>query len=46
LPTYATPKPETITAEDKIIGAYPLQISPSDITILPVDDMFARTTRQ
>lgn len=46
LPTYATPKPETITAEDKIIGAYPLQISPSDITILPVDDMFAKTTRQ
>ncbi|MEZ4361373.1 MAG: pitrilysin family protein [Kofleriaceae bacterium] len=41
-PTYATPKPESVTNEDKVIAAYPLGISAADITVLPVDAMFAR----
>jgi zinc protease len=42
LPTYATPKPETVMAEDQIIAAYPLGISAADVSVTPVDAMFAQ----
>jgi len=41
-PTYASPKPRPIVAEDEEIASYPLNISTSAIRIVPVDDMFAR----
>ncbi|HRC56225.1 MAG TPA: pitrilysin family protein, partial [Kofleriaceae bacterium] len=44
-PTYATPKPEAVLTEDKIIAAYPLGISADHVTIVPVEQMFAQGTR-
>jgi zinc protease len=46
LPTYPTPKPEVITKEDQEIGAYPLKIAPADITVISVDEIFGKSTRQ
>jgi zinc protease len=40
--TYATPKPPEVLAEDKEIEAYPLHIGRDAITIVPVEEMFAR----
>jgi zinc protease len=45
VPTYATPKAPAIIAEDQQIGAYPLHLSAADITIIPVEQMFAKGTR-
>jgi zinc protease len=42
LPTYATPKPQAVTNEDKEIAAYPLGINAADVTITAVDEMFAK----
>jgi zinc protease len=39
---YDAPKPDDIVAEDKIIGAYKLNIKPENVKIVPVDDVFAR----
>lgn len=39
---YDAPKPEDIVAEDKIIGAYKLNIKPENVKIVPVDDVFAK----
>ena len=36
------PKPEEILKEDKEIEQYPLKIRAEDVTIVPVDEMFAR----
>ncbi len=44
-PTYATPKPDSVLAEDKDIAAYPLGISAADIQVLPVEGMFEHGTR-
>jgi zinc protease len=41
-PSYASPKPKEILAEDEEIAAYPLGISPGSIKVVPVDEMFAR----
>lgn len=41
-PTYATPKPETVLTEDKAISAYPLGITVADVSITPVEQMFAK----
>jgi hypothetical protein len=40
--TYATPKPASVTDEDKVIESYPLSISRDRITVVPVEQMFAR----
>ena len=40
--TYQTPKPQTVLDEDKVIQAYPLAIQRDRITIVPVDQMFAK----
>jgi zinc protease len=39
---YDAPKPEDIVAEDKVIGAMKLGIKPENVTIVPVDDVFAK----
>ncbi len=36
------PKPDEVLAEDREIEKYPLQIRAEDVSIIPVDDMFAR----
>jgi zinc protease len=38
---YDAPKPD-LAAEDKVIGAYKLNIKPANITIVNVDDVFAK----
>jgi zinc protease len=40
--TYTTPKPKSVTDEDQVIQAYPLGLTPDRITVVPVDQMFAR----
>ncbi|HEY4491177.1 MAG TPA: pitrilysin family protein, partial [Acidobacteriota bacterium] len=37
---YETPKPEAILQEDKIIQDYPLNVSDSNVTIIPADQIF------
>jgi zinc protease len=39
---YDAPKPDDIVAEDKIIGAYKLNIKPENVKIVAVDDIFAK----
>lgn len=39
---YDAPKPEEILAEDKVIGAYKLNLKPEDVTIVPVEGVFAK----
>ncbi len=38
--TYASPKAEEVTDEDKIISVYPIPVKAADITITPVDKVF------
>ncbi len=38
---YDAPKPE-LAEEDKVIGAYKLNIAPDRVRIVPVDDVFAK----
>jgi zinc protease len=40
--TYATPKPDAILAEDRIIAAWPLALSAERIDIVPVAEAFER----
>ncbi|MFI5371948.1 MAG: M16 family metallopeptidase [Candidatus Eisenbacteria bacterium] len=40
--TYTTPKPESVTEEDKEIQVYPLHLTRDHITVVPVDQMFAK----
>jgi zinc protease len=40
--TYATPKPKSVTDEDQQIQAYPLGLARDHITVVPVDQMFAK----
>ena len=40
--SYKGSKAESVLAEDKIIGAYPLKVLSSNIRIVPVADLFAR----
>jgi zinc protease len=40
--TYQTPKPATVTDEDKTIESYALAIQRDQITVVPVDQMFAK----
>jgi zinc protease len=40
--TYKTPKPESVLAEDKEIGAFPLKIKPENVKIVPVAEIFER----
>jgi zinc protease len=44
-PTYASPKPKEILAEDEEIAAYPLRISEEAVQVIPVEEMFARGRR-
>jgi hypothetical protein len=44
-PTYATPKPPEVLAEDRQIQSYPLGIEAAAITVLPVQEMFTRPSR-
>lgn len=39
---YATPKPPEVLAEDAVIAAHPLNIRRDAITIVPVEEMFAK----
>ena len=39
---YESAKPQDIVDEDKIIGAYKLNIRPENVKIIPVDEVFAR----
>jgi len=39
---YESEKPKDIVEEDKIIGAYKLNIRPENVKIVPVDDVFAK----
>jgi zinc protease len=41
-PTYDSPKPKPILAEDEEIASYPLNIASRSIKVVPVDDMFAK----
>ncbi len=41
-PTYASPKPKPVLAEDEEISSYPLGIDAKSIRIVPVDEMFAK----
>ncbi len=40
--TYATPKPDSILAEDRIIEAWPLDLSENRMTAIPVAEAFER----
>jgi zinc protease len=40
--TYATPKPKSVTDEDQEIQAYPLGLARDRITVVPVEQMFAK----
>lgn len=40
--TYATPKPKSVTDEDKDIEAYPLGLAREQMTVVPVEQMFAK----
>ncbi|MCR4414175.1 MAG: insulinase family protein, partial [Thermoguttaceae bacterium] len=40
--TYPTPKPQAILEEDRQIAAFPLAISPENVTIVPVGDLFLK----
>jgi zinc protease len=37
---YNSPKPQTITDEDKIIESYKIALKPEDVTITPVEKVF------
>lgn len=39
---YPSPKPEAVLAEDQLIGAHQLGVPAANVTIVPVDEMFAR----
>ncbi len=41
-PTYASPKPKSVVAEDEEIASYPLGIAAKSIRVVPVDEMFAK----
>ena len=38
--TYNSPKPQEILEEDKVIQAYPINVKPEDIAIVPVEKVF------
>ena len=38
--TYNSPKPREILEEDKVIQAYPINVKPADVTIVPVEEVF------
>jgi zinc protease len=38
--TYESPKPAAVMAEDKEIAAFPLKVSPGDIKIVKVEELF------
>ena len=38
--TYNSPKPEQITAEDKVVERWPLKLKPEDIVVRPVGTVF------
>lgn len=40
--TYATPKPDSVLAEDREISVYPLHIRRENVRIVPADTLFAR----
>lgn len=40
--SYATPKPETLLAEDREISTLPLKIRPENVKIVPVGEVFAK----
>jgi zinc protease len=39
---YATPKPESVLAEDREIGVFPLHIKAEDVRIVPVAELFEK----
>ena len=40
--TYATPKPAAVLEEDKAIQVFPVKVAPEKITIVKVEDLFAK----
>lgn len=38
--TYDTPKPPSVLAEDRDIGAYPLELRPENVRVVPVAEVF------
>lgn len=40
--TYPSPKPPEVLAEDKLIGAHELGVPAEQVTVIPVDEMFAK----
>jgi len=40
--TYKTPKPESVLTEDKEIEAFPINVRPEDVRIVPVSELFAQ----
>ncbi|MGI8642080.1 MAG: M16 family metallopeptidase [Pyrinomonadaceae bacterium] len=38
--SYAAPKPQEITDEDKIIFTYPIPVKAADVTVTPIDKVF------
>ncbi len=40
--TYATPVPDEVLTEDKIIEIYPLQLKPNSVKIVKIDEMFQK----
>jgi zinc protease len=39
---YATPKPDAVLAEDRLISTFPLKVAPEAVKIVAVTDLFAR----
>ncbi len=40
--TYATPKPAEVLEEDRAIQVFPLAVNPDKITIVKVEELFAK----
>jgi zinc protease len=38
--TYKTPKPESVLAEDREIAVFPVKVSPENVTVVPVTEIF------
>src|SRR5207245_602169 len=44
--TYNAPKPKEVTDEDKIIEAFKINVRPTDVSVVPVDEVFQGTQVQ
>lgn len=39
---YASPKPDEVYVEDRVVAVYPLGLSPETVRVIPVEDVFER----